>query len=205
MAIRLYSWPASSGSRVQWALEELGVTYEYVELDRAKGEHKAPAYLALNPNGKVPALIDDGVSYFESLAIVVHLGERYGIERGMWPAGGQERADALGWCVWTMTELYVYMRDHIYHGRTTPMSYKPEQQSKAAGEFDLSVTNKNLAMLDARLADREYVLGSFTLVDVMVGSVIRFGARMGISLADAPRVQAYLERLEKRPAVARIK
>ena len=66
MGIKLYSWPRSSASRVHWALEELGVPFELVTLDRHKGEHQAPTYLAINPNGKVPALVDDGQPYFES-------------------------------------------------------------------------------------------------------------------------------------------
>ena len=85
MGIKLYSWPRSSASRVHWALEELGVPFELVTLDRHKGEHQAPAYLAINPNGKVPALVDDGQPYFESLAILLHLGETYGVDRALWP------------------------------------------------------------------------------------------------------------------------
>ena len=205
MTIRFYSWPRSSGSRVQWALEELGVAYDYVNVDYAKREHKSPAYLAINPNGKVPALVDDGVAYFESLAMIVHLAERYGIERKLWPTEGQRRADALSYAVWSLTELYLYMRDFVYHGLDTPISYKPEQRSKAAGEFDLDVTRRNLAMLEQRLADREHVCGDFTLVDVCVGSVLEFGAQLGVAMADTPRVVAYLERLRGRPAFARVK
>jgi glutathione S-transferase len=205
MAIRFYSWPKSSGSRVSWALEELGVPYEYIELDRAKNEHKAPEFLAINPNGKVPALIDDGVSYFESLAIILHLGERYGVDRGLWPKAGQERADAMSWSVWSLTELYVYMRDHVYHGVDSPISYKPEQRSAAAAAFDLSVTKKNLAMLEERLAGRDYICGAFNLADACVGSVVRFGTMLGVSLSETPNVQAYLARLNARPAVARIR
>jgi len=190
---------------VHWALEELGVPYEYVALDRSTGEHKKPAYLAVNPNGKVPALVDDGISYFESLAIILHLAERYGVERGLWPAEGQARADATSYTVWSLAELHHYMRDYAYHGLQTPISYKPEDQSKAAGEFDLGATRKNLAMLEQRLADREYVCGTFTLVDVCVGSVLLFAVRLGISMTDTPKVAAYVERLQSRPAVARIK
>lgn len=205
MTIRFYSWPRSSGSRVSWALEELGVPYEYVELDRAKNEQKAPEFLAINPNGKVPALIDDGVSYFESLAIILHLGETYGVDRGLWPKAGQDRADAVSWSVWSLTELYVYMRDHVYHGVDSPISYKPEQRSAAAAAFDLSVTKKNFEMIEQRLAQREFLCGAFSLADVCVGSVVRFGTRLGVSLADTPKVQAYVARLEARPAVARIR
>ena len=97
MTIRFYSWPQSSGSGVHWALEELGLAYEYVRLDRTKGEHRSAEYLAINPNGKVPALVDGPECYFESLAILVHLAERYGTERRLWPASGNQRAEALSW------------------------------------------------------------------------------------------------------------
>src|SRR5262245_14061355 len=100
MSITFYSWPMSSGSRVNWALEELGVPYDYVHLDRSKNEHRAPAYLAINPGGKVPGLVDGGTPYFESLAILLHLAESYGREKGLWPAEGAPRSEALCWTVW---------------------------------------------------------------------------------------------------------
>ncbi len=205
MAIRLYSWPMSSGSRVQWALEELGVAYEYVQLDRSKGEHKAAAYLAVNPNGKVPALVDGDETYFESAAIIIHLGEKYGVERGLWPASGQARADALSWAVWSMTELHTFALRYIYHGLDSPISYKPEQRSQAAAEFNLGATNRNLAMLGTRLATREFILGSFSLVDVLAGSTVRFAKRMGVPTDGTPAVDAWLARLAARPALANVR
>src|SRR4030095_3134370 len=81
MSIQLYGWPRSTASRVHWALEELGVSYEYLQLDAKKGETRSPAYLAINPGGKVPGLVDGGQAYFESAAIILHLGETYGVER----------------------------------------------------------------------------------------------------------------------------
>ena len=195
----------SSGSRVQWALEELGVPYEYVQLDRSKGEHKAPAYLAVNPNGKVPALVDGDETYFESAAITMHLGEKYGVERKMWPASGQDRADALSWSVWSMTELHTFALRYIYHGLDSPISYKPEQRSKAAADFNLGATTRNLAMLDTRLSSREYLLGGFTLLDVLAGSTVRFAKMMGVSTEAVPHVNAWLARLAPRPALAKVR
>ena len=80
MTIKLYTWPHSSGTKVEWALEELGLSYERVVLDRAKGEHRAPAYLAVHPSGRVPALVDGDTRVFESTAILAWLGERYGAQ-----------------------------------------------------------------------------------------------------------------------------
>jgi glutathione S-transferase len=205
MAIRFYSWPTSSGTRIHWALEELGVPYEYVQLDRSKNEHKSPDFLAINPNGKVPALVDDGAAYFESLAIALHLGERYGVERSLWPTAAKDRADALSWSAWSLTELQYHQREYIYHGLASPISYKPDGQSKAAAEFNLGRTKQCYAMLDRRLADREHVCGAFSLVDTVLGSVVRAGKMLGVHVEGVPHVDAYTERLSKRPALARVR
>ena len=76
MSIKLYSWSPSSGTRVAWALEELGLPYEYVELDAKKEEHRSPKYLVVNPHGKVPGLADDEQTFFESGAMLLHLGNK---------------------------------------------------------------------------------------------------------------------------------
>ena len=69
MALELHSWPRSSGTRIAWALEELDLPYSYIEVDQSKQEHRSPTYLALNPHGKVPTLVDGEQTYFESAAI----------------------------------------------------------------------------------------------------------------------------------------
>jgi glutathione S-transferase len=205
MSIKLYSWPRSTGTRVVWALEELGVPYEYVELDRTKGENKTDSYLAINPNAKVPALVDDGISYFESTAIFLYLGERYGVERGLWPAGGQERADALSWTVWAQSELLYNIRELLYHGKDTPISYKREDRSKAAAEFNDKTVTKHLDMLEKRLTGRDYITGAFSLVDLAIVTAIHFGTMFGLGLTSHPNVAAWVERCMKRPAAAKMR
>jgi glutathione S-transferase len=204
MAIQFYSWPRSSGTRIHWALEELGIDHEYVQLDRAAGEHRQPAYLAINPNGKVPALVDDGIVLFESLAILLHLGDRYGVERGLWPApdAGQRRADALAWLSWSLTELHAFMMQYLYHGKDTPVSYKPEQRSQAAAEYNLMSLNRQIGMLEMRLASQQHVLGDFSLVDIPISSSLIFGRRLGVDLGARPTLDAWLERVQQRPALA---
>jgi len=204
MSIELYSWPRSSGSRIAWALEELGVPYKYVELDAKKKEHHAPKYLALNPHGKVPALVDGDQHFFESLAILVHLAHKFGIEKKLWPAGGgQARADALSWTVWASTELGPYMMQYLYHGMDTPVSFKKEDRSKAAGDYSLMQFNRQLDALEARLANQEYLLGSFTLVDIACASWLALGGMLGLKLERHPRVAAWCGRCAERPAFKR--
>jgi glutathione S-transferase len=204
MAIRFYSWPQSSGSGVHWALEELGLTYEYVKLDREKNEQRSAAYLAINPNGKVPALVDGEERYFESLAILLHLAERYGATKGLWPAGAKERAEALSWTTWSTTELMPFMLQYIYHGLDAPMSFDPPDRSKAAAEYALGTSTWHLDMLENRLRDRQFVMGAFSLADIPAAAALGFGAMLGVPLGQRPALRAWLDRCGARPARARV-
>ena len=204
MAIKLYSWPRSSGTRVAWALEELGVSYEYVELDAKKLEHRTPQYLAINPHGKVPGLSDDELTVFESGAIVLYLGDKYGVEKQLWPAGsGQAHADAVCWTVWAMTELGNYMMQYLYHGLDTPFSYKPEDRSKVCAEYNQSQFIRGLDALQARLRSDEHLLGAFSLADIPAASWLMLGTMFGIKLDGHPQVADWLKRCSHRPACRR--
>jgi len=206
MAIELHSWPRSSGTRVAWALEELGVPYKYVEVDAKKKENHSPQYLALNPHGKVPALVDGDQRFFESLAILIHLAHKYGIDKKLWPsAGGQDRADALCWTVWAMTELGPYMMQYLYHGMSTPVSYKPEDQSKATAAYNKAQLERILDALEARLAKRDYIVGTFTLADLAASSWLMLGTMFGLALDRWPRTAAWCKRCGDRPAAKRAK
>ena len=204
MAIKLYSWPRSSGTRVAWALEELGVPYEYVELDGKKAEHRTPQYLQINPHGKVPALVDGELNLFESGAIMLYLGEKYGVEKKLWPAGeGQARADAVCWTVWAMNELGNYMMQYLYHGLDTPVSYKPEDRSMACAQHNKSQFVRGLDGLEARLHNREHLLGAFSLVDIPAASWLMLGTMFGFKLDTHPEVAEWLRRCGERPACKR--
>lgn len=204
MSIRLYGWPRSTASRVRWALEELDVGYEFVTLDPKKGENLAPAYLAISPAGKVPGLVDGDASYFESAAIIVHLGDTYGRERGLWPAPGAARAEALSWTVWAATELRTFLMQWLYHGRDTVVSYAPADRSKATADYNHGEYLRMLDALEARLAGRDYILGaSFSLADISAASVLLVGLELDATVEDRRNVAAWLERCRARPALAR--
>lgn len=204
MTIRLYSWPHSSGTRVAWALEELGLAYEYVHLDRGKQEHRAPAFLAVNPHGKVPALVDGELKFFESSAILLYLGNRYGAEKNLWPGPHtQAHAEAVSWTVWAGAELGNYMMQYLYHGLDTPVSYKPEDRSKAAAEYNRSQLDRLLDALEARLDGRDCLLGAFSLVDVAAASWLLLGTMLGMPPERHARVAAWCKRCAERPAFKR--
>ena len=204
MAITLYSWPHSSGTRISWALEELGVPYEYIQLDSKKNEHRTTQYLAVNPHGKVPGLVDGELAFFESGAMLLYLGDKYGVERNLWPAdAGQVRADAICWTVWAMADLGNFLMQYAYHGLDSPVSYKLEDRSKACAEYNRSQFVRGLDSLQARLEDRECLLGAFSLVDIAAASWLQLGTFLGIKLDSHPRAADWLKRCSERPACRR--
>jgi glutathione S-transferase len=205
MTIKLYSWPMSSGTRIAWALEELALPYDYVQLDAKQQEHRSPEVLAVNPHGKVPALDDGGLKLFESGAILLYLGNRYGVAKGLWPLpnGRQTLADAVCWTVWGMTEIGNYMMQYLYHGLDSPVSYKPEDRSAAAAAYNRAQFDRLLDALETRLEGRDYVMGDFSLVDVATASWLLLGAQLGLSVDSHPRVAAWCKRCADRPALKR--
>ena len=204
MTIKLYSWPMSSGTRVAWALEELALPYEYVPLDAKKQEHRSPEMLAVNPHGKVPALADGELKLFESGAILLYLGNRYGPAKDLWPESkGQAHADAVCWTVWAMTEIGTYMMQYLYHGFDSPVSYKPEDRSKAAAAYNGAQLDRVLDTLEKRLEGRDYLMGGFSLVDVAAASWLLLGTQLGLPLEGRPRVAAWCKRCAERPAFKR--
>jgi glutathione S-transferase len=205
MTIKLYSWPMSSGTRIAWALEELALPYEYVALDAKKQEHRSAEMLAINPHGKVPALDDGGLRLFESGAILLYLGSRYGTAKGLWPdpEKPQALADAVCWTVWGMTEIGAYMMQTVYHGLDSPVSYKPADRSAAAAAYNRAQLDRLLDALESRLEGRDHLMGDFSLVDVASASWLLLGSRLGLPLEGHPRVAAWCTRCAERPAFQR--
>ncbi len=204
MTIKLYSWPMSSGTRIAWALEELALPYEYVQLDAKKQEHRSPEMLAVNPHGKVPALADGTLKLFESGAILLYLGNRYGAAKNLWPESkGQAHVDAVCWTVWAMTEIGTYMMQYLYHGLDSPVSYQPQDRSKAAAAFNRAQLDRLLDTLETRLEGRDCLMGGFSLVDVAAASWLLLGTQLGLPLEGRPRVAAWCKRCAERPAFKR--
>ena len=202
MSLTFYYSPMSSATRIHWALEELGVPYDKVKIDLAAGDQKKPEYLALNPNGKVPLLVADGVPIFESVAILIYLGEKYGVESGLFPALGPERAEALKWMAWAN----VTMADAITRIiRNLSDRFPAEQRNAAAGEA-AKVELLNLwKMVDHALEGRDHLVGDhFTLVDLAVVGFVMVTARFGVDISSLKNVQRWSGPCMSRPAMGRV-
>ncbi len=208
MAITFYYSPRSSATRVGWVLEELEIPYEKVKIDLQAGEQKKPEYLRINPNGKVPALVDGQVKLFEALAIVYHLGERYGVDKGLWPAAGTDaRSEAYAWTAWLQNELLLAVREVAIHGHDGAVPGAPpvEERARFFAQKARASWEHLTGILDTRLEGRAYVLGeAFTFADLLLASGVNFGGRMmGLPLTGRDRVAAWVAQCMARPAVAR--
>ena len=100
--IKLFGIPGSRALRSIWMMEEIGIDYEHVHINFS-GESKSPDYLAINPNGRIPALIDDDLVLFESMAINLHLAKKYG--GNLYPDNVNDQARATQWSVWGISEI----------------------------------------------------------------------------------------------------
>lgn len=201
MSLRFYYSPMSSSTRVHWALEELGVPYEKVKLDLTAGDQRKPEYLALNPNGKVPLLVDDGTPIFESVAILIHLAEKFGVEKGLYPASGSDRATALKWLAWgsvTMIDAATRLL------RNTSDRFPAEEKTAAGAESAKKDLAACFEILEKELEGKEYLVGSsFTFADLAIAAYGAFLARLGFDFNPYKNVNAWIARCMTRPALAR--
>ena len=192
----LYWYPSLHPQKVRLALNALELPHAVHRMDLAGGEQRTPAFLALNPIGKAPVLVDDGFVLPESNAIVAYLGERY----GLWPKGYQERAEALRWL---FIEAH-YLREPAsavwFHRFFMPLMGRPADND-AAVERGRTELAKPLQLLETRLAASAWLMGGdFTLVDCAFGPVLDAAELGGFDFAPYPAVAAYLARLRALPA-----
>lgn len=194
MAITLFTAPTPDGYKVSITLEELGLPYAVQALDLAKGDQKQAAFLQINPNGKVPALLDDGHAIMESAAILVWLAEKTG---QLLPADARARSEALQWLMLQVGGLGPMMGQANLFGHFWPEKL-PAVQARYLGEV-----KRLFAILDARLADRDYLAGAYSIADIAHFCWVRTAGWTGVDLAPFPRLTRWLDRIAARPAVQR--
>ncbi|MGE8637936.1 MAG: glutathione S-transferase family protein, partial [Achromobacter sp.] len=195
MSLVLYWHPRSSALPIACALTELGVPHERVVVDIEAGEQRRPDFLALNPHGKVPTLTVDGAPMFESLAIQLWLGERYGVDAGLWPAPNTpQRLLAMSWCAWSYVS-YGAVLTRVYHATHGEQARRDARQAEAG----LADMNALLAVLDGHLSRQPWILGAaYSLADLIVGSVVGYSAFLG-AVQNHPHVRAWCDRVNARP------
>ena len=196
--IKFYFNLSPNPMKVALLLEELGEPYEPIPVDTRKGEQFAPEYLALNPNGKVPAIADGDTVVFDSNAILLHLGEK----TGRFMPEPSQRGGLLSWLMFVASGLGPYSGQAVHFRH-----FAPEPQDYAVNRYDFEV-ERHYKILDTRLAHQPYVLGSsYTIVDMAVWGWARLIPHvLGDEQAwnQFPNVTRLHDEINARPAAAEV-
>ena len=193
--IKVYGVPASRTFRTLWMLEELGLPYENIPTHFATGDTRKPEFLAINPNGHIPALVDGDVTLWESMAINLYLAKKY--DNGLQPKTLVDEAHAIKWSCWAMTEV----ENHLVTVLMNRMFLPQDQRDAKAAEAAIEKLSKPFAVLDAELANRKYLVGDgYSVADVNVASVLTWVPLLGIDLTKFPNLKRWLDVCTSRPA-----
>jgi glutathione S-transferase len=195
MALTIYGVPKSRAIRTLWMAKELGVPYTHVETGFGPEGCRSPAFLAVNPNGHIPAIDDDGVVLTESLAINLYLARRYG--GPLAPADLAEEGQMLSWGFWAALEVEPHATLTMYHSSM----YAPADRRPDIVVDALEKLKAPLAVLEAHLAAHGHLVGGrFTVADLNLITCLFYLRFTPQALDDLPGVRAYYEAGLARPA-----
>jgi glutathione S-transferase len=194
MPLRIYGIARTRAFRALWIARELGLDYEHIPVEIGQAGARQPDYLAINPNGRLPAIDDDGFVLWESLAITLYLAKKHAIGR-LYPATLEGEAEAWKWSLWAVQEVDRGVNIWSLHAIRLP----PEDRDADRRAEALKVLDGPFKVLDGALADRPYLLGQdFTVADLNVAAVV--SRALDMDLTATPRLEAWLRRCLERPA-----
>lgn len=193
--IKLYGFPPTRSIRALWTLREIGVEFEWVQVDLMRGDHRRPEFLALNPAGKLPVLVDDGFVLTESVAIVLYLAEKFP-QKKLLPTAAREKAEAHRWLMFTATELEQPLWRIARHTALYPAPDRiPAEIDLAKRDFRAMV-----AVMESHMKNREFLVGdTFGVADVVAAYTLDWANEVKL-LDEAPTLRAYMEKMFARPA-----
>jgi glutathione S-transferase len=201
MALKIYGVARSRAARVLWMAKELGLDYEHVKVDFATGETRQPAHLALNPNGHVPVIDDDGVILWESMAINLYLAKKYN-RAGLYPTRVEDEARAWQWSFWGMTEVERPVLTAMMNRAILPEI----QRDLAAADTAEKTLAQPLGVLEGVLGRTPCVLGEqFTVADLNVASILAWARPAQIDMSTFPKVAEWLRICAERPAARAVR
>ena len=199
MAIKLFGIAQSRAHRPLWAIEETGVDYEHVQTTFGK-DSKSEEYLAVNPNGRVPALMDGDLKLFESMAINLYLTKKYAPD--LFPQDIEGEAKANQWSVWAISEIEPLQMQMVMQKVFTPKEKRDQSVIDAATKG----LDRPLNVINSALEESQYLLGdSFTVADLNVAGVMLLLDNMKFDYSGYPKVSEWLTRCYERPALAKAK
>ena len=206
MALTIYGVLRSRATRTVWLAMELGIPFTQVPVIQAhlvpnpdapgaRLNTRSAEFLAINPNGRIPAIDDDGFRLHESLAINLYLARKHG--GPLAPANAQEAAQAEMWALWAAIECEPFAINVQRHRSSLP----PDKRDPVVAEQAIDALRKPFAVLDRALARDGFVMGGrFTVADINVSEIVRYAEAAAEPFAAAPNVRAWLAACHARPA-----
>jgi GST-like protein len=194
--IDLYTWTTPNGRKVSIALEEFGLPYKSHPIDISKDEQFAPAFLKISPNNRIPAIVDNdnGMSLFESGAILIYLADKTG---KLMPKQGEDRYRVMEWLMWQMGGIGPMLGQvhHFVKYNKGKAPYAEERYSKEALRL--------YGVLDRRLEGREFLVGDYSIADIATWPWISRFEWQEIDMNKFPNVKRWYTAIANRPAVQR--
>jgi glutathione S-transferase len=196
MTLKIYGVARSRAFRTLWMAKELGLDYEHIKVDFATGETRTPAHLALNPNGHIPVIDEDGFVLWESMAINLYLAKKHSLGR-LYPSRLEDEARAWQWSFWGMTEVERPVLTALFNRAILP-EYERDAAAADAAERTLG---QLLKVLDGALGRSAALLGDdFTVADLNVASILAWARPANIDISPFPKVAEWLKNCAERPA-----
>jgi glutathione S-transferase len=198
--LQLYGNPRSRAMRCLWMLEEIGEPYQLIEKSTRTNELQTAEYVRLNPNARIPTLVDGDFVLWESMAINLYLAQKY--------AGPMHCADpkvlglAIQWSFWAMLEMEALLLDLLQHRAVLPEFARDASYA----ERDELLLRKPLGVLNNTLTGRDHLAGGrFSVADLNVASILVWGKMGRLNLSPYPNVARWLENCSARPANIRVR
>lgn len=192
--ISLYTAPTPNGWKASVALEELGLPYQVHAIDLLSGAQRAPDYLAINPNGRIPAIVDhdaDDFAVFESGAILIYLAEKTG---QLMPADAKGRSRVLQWLMFQMGGIGPMMgQANVFH------RYFPEKIQVVIDRYQ-GESGRLFGVLDRQLADHEWLAGDYSIADIANWCWVRTHKWSGVDIGPFEHLQRWVAAIAARPA-----
>lgn len=196
--MKVYFAPNSRAVRTVWLLDEIRLPYELERFTLGQKEMRAPEYRRINPNGRVPTLVDGDITITESTAIAQYLASKYAPELALGPED-PNFATYLQWLHYAEGMIMPPVNNYVVETILLP----PERRNEAIAKRAPKLLNNVLGPVEAHMEGREFIAGDFTIADTITGHAVIISRRLGAEFSVLPNLSAYADRLEARPAFKR--
>ena len=193
--MKVYFAPNSRAVRTVWLLEEIGMPYELERFELGQKEMRSPEYAKLNPNGRVPTLVDGDTTITESTAIAQYLAAKYAPQLAP-GATAENFATFLQWLNYAEGMIMPPINNYVVETILLP----PERRNEEIAKRSLKLLNRTLAAAEAHMENREFLADEFTIAETITGHAVIMSRRLGADFGTLPNLTAYADRLEAREA-----